>query len=447
MNSRKLVKLALAGISAIAVSGVFAASANVSGQVRIDATNNSGFASKDESMKWSFARVRLVVSGKLSDDISHYVRLDRASDDTIGFSQGHITYTGVEGLSLRFGKHTVQYGHENWRDGAGLNILSYAFGWGHTPDAQFGLTGMGSSDSMSFGVSMFDDKGAEGNKTKYGMSGRVVFSPMSGDDMFGSVGLSYQSRPKQAGTAVTAAASHLANGQKWHSWDVDAALAMGPFGAVAEYDNKSVSNTYDAESKKWMVELTYILTGQNRSHSGKWGTLDGVKTEGRPAFDVGFVYSKDDTKRSYKQHALDANGVFQDSTETTAFFTTSANGAALTTAQVGAAASGDNTKVLADGTGIKGTHKKTSWTAGVGYQMQDNLRFQLTYASQKQDSSYKVNVLPGDSDGTAIAAVGTAVYEATLDNSGNALDPVTGSGLAAAHQKANSYKLRVDYVF
>lgn len=168
---------------------------------------------------------------------------------------------------------------------------------------RFGITvgAFAAEDSPNFG----------GDRNESSVSGRVTVNPLRGDVLL-HLGAGYSQRKTDdldgirfGGSAETILVSGYAPRSvrdpledEYSLAGGEAAVRVGPLLAQGEYIKASSDGT--AEGDGWYGELGWILTGEKRDYSTRYGNFDGVTPKkplhkgGIGAIEVGFRYSETD---------------------------------------------------------------------------------------------------------------------------------------------------------
>jgi phosphate-selective porin OprO/OprP len=208
----------------------------------------------------------------------------------------------------------------------------------------------------------------------------------------GGRGLTNLYRAQIAGTAVSTDGFSVPSPNTAQidnkAYGVEFAAAKGPFKIQSEYtsqtfDGKSGTTTMSADVKAYYVEALWMLTGENYAEwykNGVWGAVkpksnyDFETGKGNGAWEVGFRYdafdvsdTKSNNVNNRFQGAVDTFG--PKSSETTNLFNTC----------------GQNT-ATADGSACGGGAK--SYTAGLKWVLNPNMRMLLNYTHTKFDNAF-----------------------------------------------------------
>jgi len=297
-------------------------------------------------------------------------------------------------VSLQLNTGAFNWNHYQWRDGTSLFSAGQA-AVNAVPKSDYTMTASTAGDSLGAAFHVLYNTSTTANlatfadptvnDTEFGFAGRLVFSPYHDDASSAHVAVSYGS---SYDSDVSQDTSNMA---------LDAAAAFGPMGFAFEYASKEVDTVATSDESAWNVEASYVLTGQNRSHSGVHGTLDGVRTGGSSAMDVGFTYGVES-----KDASVAHDGDF------------GLNGLAHVWLNVA--------EPVDDGGAITKTTEVTTTGLGAGYYVNDNVHLNASWARIKTEESAVAGADAQDGAGTVTAGTAlTAGAGAVVSTSNNVM--------------------------
>jgi len=357
-SSKKILGLAFAGLGALLASNLVSAASTLKfgGEVAVDFSKftSSDYKRADADLR----RAELFAKGVLSGPWSYQVRLTAEASDyrlvddkDIELDTAWVGYA-LDPVWFAFGRVNAPFGLDNWTSSSYRTFMEKAAPANLAPHDIHGLYLGGNYDMVSFAASLGLPKDYMGNKLSnlWSYSGRVTVAPIMSRDTVLQVGASYfheplynsanygalnttlgipvsevYSRanlsnpiPSVGGSAnPTVGGGFASNRKNRHVWGLEAAGQYGPFTGQAEYfsaDYEGITGAPDYdELDGYYGELSYVITGEQRSYDKQTATFGGVTPKSKMgAFEVGVRYSVVDagTSTALTATTLGAAGVF-----------------------------------------------------------------------------------------------------------------------------------------
>lgn len=254
-----------------------------------------------------FRRSFLEFSGTVNTDWKYVMNLAIDTDkSTAIWDEAHIDYVGFAPVTIKLGKYEADFGLEHatsskWITAIERSMVLDVGGWQTAKQYGGQVSATGGMLYGSLGLFQNDDSLAHDGKHSYAYVARAVIAPINEAGRVLHFGLDYAHRNnretsqsvKTSMAVKKADAITLGTNETAKEDDVfmiEAAYAMGPLSAQAEYINRNLDggNDGDLESAEgYNVQVAYTLTGEARGYKLDGGKFDAVKPAGaRGAYEV-----------------------------------------------------------------------------------------------------------------------------------------------------------------
>lgn len=338
-SSKKLLGLALAGVSTLVATSALAAPSvdvHVHGLAQMDFASYQGDSDLG-SGKWTneyqsggdFRRARVALNGDLDELWSFQLRWDFVNEQ---LDDSWLAFSGCDPVMFKLGRMNMPSGME-FMTRRGDRTFMEAHDTLVAGDG-FGLMASGSNDMMAYQVGAFLPEVRSISNTTANLStsdqvtwaGRVTFAPSSDEDMVHHFGASYYTGKvdrtlgrglvRSTGPMINVRNNNTipaagtiynfvsANGgaaneiESQRGWGLEAATEMGPWLAQAEYmklDNEGSGAVQDSDFHEWYGQVSYVMTGESRPYNAATGTFGRVSpSSNMGAWEVALRYGHTD---------------------------------------------------------------------------------------------------------------------------------------------------------
>ena len=296
-NASADVRFGSSGITLAPASRAFRL--RIGGRLHVDSVNfNNGLTQFQD--QFDVRRARLSLAGRFGKDWRLLVDRDY-SDASRGWKNAWISYRGFGHFTLKAGQMVAPFGMEELAPSNDTLFMERALPSALTPGLVVGAQGSrawkhGSATLGYFGNPL-DVEFGKTAATGRSVIGRVTYSPVHSDTQSIHLGLAYDRRDVDPGSAFRISASPetglttttLLNTRNiffvegFSRRGVEGAWSVGPMTLQAEYVSMDVGRTYFPNSRfdGWYIAAAYILTGERRPYKVSSGNFGEVRPTGR----------------------------------------------------------------------------------------------------------------------------------------------------------------------
>jgi phosphate-selective porin OprO/OprP len=257
----------------------------------------SGDNTKDENDTWQtrseLRRARLNIKAKMTENWKAKLQFDFAGNDqSTEIKDAYVEYTGWDIMDLIVGRDKEPFGLEQLTSSKDLcyierSMISSAF----APGRNLGISLNGDTDTMIWGLGVYQAETREDDGDTYAMSGRLAVIPWKTDFGFFHLGMSgsYRDYDGEEFEIKESAQIHTADNIIFSNeidtdylllYGLETAFGAGPFSFSAEYilaDVSAVEKEDDATFDGYYLSAGWFLTGETQPF--KNGTRGRVKPE------------------------------------------------------------------------------------------------------------------------------------------------------------------------
>lgn len=243
-------------------------------------------------------RARLYFSAKFGDDWKLMVDRDIGGTSR-GWKNLWLSYKGFDNLTLKVGQMIAPVGMEEMMSSNDLLFMERGLTSALAPGFLRGIQGSYARDDWSATLGYFGNAQNVGfgksSATGNSVIGRVTYSPFHSRKNALHLGLSYERRNLDTGSAFRILSSpeagltttslldtgNLTDVENLSRMGLEGAWIRGPFTAQAEYISMDVSRPAfsDLEFDGWYVQAGYMLTGESHRYSVSRGNLGEVRPQ------------------------------------------------------------------------------------------------------------------------------------------------------------------------
>lgn len=242
-----------------------------------------------------FRRLRLYLSGRLGKDWRFMADRDFGGSSP-GWKSVWVSYSGIKHLTLKAGQMTAPFGLEELTGSNDTLFLERALPSALAPGLLVGAQGSHAwthgSVTLGYYGNALDAEFGKSAATGRSVVGRATWAPLHSSRHTLHLGMAYETRDIDAGSAFRISASpetgltratllntsNLINARRMTRRGAEAAWALGPMTLQAEYLRTDLRRDGFADSNfnGWYVQAAYVLTGEYRTYSvsrGRFGDI------------------------------------------------------------------------------------------------------------------------------------------------------------------------------
>lgn len=291
------------GLAGKSPDGAF--TTRIRGRVLVDAAfYNRADDGEEPGNGTEIRRARISVDGRAWNDWEYEVELDLGEDQP-EIVDAFVRYIGVESWDFRIGHIKEPFSLEEQTGSNNITFMERALPNTFAPDRNIGIDAQTFGENWTFVVGFFgegpdneaededDDELDEG----LGLTSRVTYNPLLGDDSIIHLGASFsyrqvndegevrfRERPESHISGIRLAnTGKIQNVEDFNLYGLEAAAIFGSLSIQAEYITAELNRESGLDSLSFdgfYVYASYILTGEIRSFRDSKGEFGGVTPKG-----------------------------------------------------------------------------------------------------------------------------------------------------------------------